>query len=619
MLIALPVLALVVHILPLWMFARLVGVLVAGGLLGWRLWWVTRARWDQRTYALTCVTVGTLWLLYATRTGLWSGLGKYSLLLFLVGWAPLSWLWWERHRVRAHHVTPDAVEAPDTDPFLTEWSGKVQPALKWTLSDPLQIDVGESYLLQLVPGQTIEDAEEAKKKLASLLRMSRDQFTFEPYTLDDGMAADDESLITMTVTPKHNPHLTDDQTWQGPTLDKTTGLYRHGVYPDGPAFLRLFKVENGIPHRACNSLWTGTTGAGKSRGNAIKVAEHLLSGMFAVWYADGKNGASAPELEGRVDWYCDTRDETIKMLRAAWRVMKVRARVIKKLQQAAFRGEKVIRLGSLALPFLQIVLDEAQEFLRFPIVAKLIKALLRMGNEVAMGVDLLTQVPLLNELGGDSGDGGAEVIRAMAKSGNVAVYKAEDSFSGRVTLTSDLAIDPKTLPRVPGSCFVAGHTARSAVCRTYYVTKDALHQWLQQAPIVSLDEASARAAGEDYATRHQRADEDDVAPEDIDLSDLDAELAILLGERLPGQDAPGTALDKLTVKQAVFKVVKAHTGAIRRDEIDSALASQGMTPSKSAIDQALAWWVDRGHMHRPERAVYDLITREATEPVPAGA
>jgi hypothetical protein len=143
-----------------------------------------------------------------------------------------------------------------------------------------------------------------------------------------------------------------------------------------------------------------------------------------------------------------------------------------------------------------------------------------------------------------------------------------------------------------------------------------MYNLLQDAPRIRLDERSARAAGEDYATRFERrrarfSDGDDV-------EDLDMELAILLGERLPGQDAPGTTLDKLTVKQAVFAVVKAHSGPIKRDEVDAALAGHGMTPSKSTIDQALAWWVDRGHLNRLSRGVYDLITREATEPVPAG-
>lgn len=612
---ALPALAFLAHILPFWMWAKLLVEVLIGGMFVARqhMKW---KRWDECTYAVTCAATGTLWVLYVTRVGLWDGLGRFSALLFLAGWVPLAWLWWERHRVRSRHDAD--ITDTDVDPFLLRWAKNVEPELGWTLSDPLLLDVGQSFLLQLVPGQAIEDAEQAKRKIASLLRMDRAQFTFEPYTSEPGVAAGDESLITMTVTPKRNPHLVEDQTWAGPTLEPATGLYRHGVYPDGEAFGRLFRTEDGVPHRACNSLFTGTTGSGKSRGNAIKIAEHLMSEMFVVWCADGKEGASAPELDGRVDWYATSMNETIRMLRAAWKVMKVRAKMIRAFHQAAFRGEKVIHLGSRAFPLLQIVLDEAQVFLRHPVVARLVKLLLQMGNECGIGVDLLTQVPLLTELGGSSGQGGAEVIRAMAKSGNIAVYRAEDTFTGRVTLASDTHVDPKSLPRIPGSCYLAGHTIRTAVCRGYYVSKAELHEWLQQAPHVPLDEASTRAAGEDYAARHQRAAETNVAPEAVDLGDLDTELAILLGERPPTQPTTTAAADT-TVKKMVFEAVKANAGPMKRADIITALLADGHKASDSAVNQALAWWCKYGHMERTaDHGHYDLINREPATPAPAG-
>jgi hypothetical protein len=342
-----------------------------------------------------------------------------------------------------------------------------------------------------------------------------------------------------------------------------------------------------------------------------------MSGMVVTWYADAKGGASAPELEECVDWYADTLDETIKLLRAAWKAMKVRAKMIKKLTQAGFRGQRVIYLGDKAFPFLQLILDEAQEFLKHSIVARLVKALLRMGNQCAIGVDLITQVPLLVELGGASGDGGAEVIRAMAKAGNVAVYRTDESFTGRVALGADLDVDPSELPRIPGVCYIAGNTARSAMCRGLYAEPDQLFALLGDTPVMTLDEASARAAGEDYAARHQRARDADVDPEAMDLGDLEAELAVLLGERLPGQDAPGQAETSLTVKQVVYDVVPDAGGPIKRDQITVDIAAKGLDPSKSAVDQALRWWCDQSHLYQPSRGYYDLITREGGEDPPA--
>jgi hypothetical protein len=613
----LPPTALGIHWLPIPpMWARMLAVLAIGALAGWHQY-ARRARWDYRAYALTCVALAALWTMLVVRAGVTGGVGRFSLLILLVCWVPLAWLWWDRHRVRTADTTP--VTANPEDQFLADWQTLIEPAYDWVLSAPLNISAGRSYRLQLVPGQTIEDAEQTKRKVASLLRISRSRLTFESREGDIPGVTDDESVITLIVTPKTNPHFSEIQGWPGPSLDKATGLYRHGVYPDSPTLMRLYRIENGHPIRACNGLWTGTTGSGKSRGNTIKIAEQAKSGMFVTWYADGKNGASAPELEQHVDWYSDTLDETIKLSRAAWRVMKVRAKKIKQLHQEAFRGRRLIWLGDPELPFLQIILDEAQEFLKHPVVAKLVKALLRMGNECGIGLDLLTQVPLLVELGGASGDGGAEVIRAMAKSGNVAVYKADESFTGRVTLTSDLEVNPSDLPRIPGVCFVASHTARSAVCRGYYADKEQMFAWLTDMPVLSLDAASARAAGEDYATRQQRADDNVVAPEDIDLSDLEAELAVLLGERLPGQPAPGQAVNALTVKQAVFEVVKDAGGPVKRDQIATELAARGQNPSKSAVDQALRWWCERSHIHQPGHGLYDLINREGTENAAAGS
>ena len=571
--------------------------------------WVKQARREFRVYAATCASWAGAWMLYATEFGMWGSVGKYAPLLGLAGWLPFSFMWWERHRRRLTTDRRPQDVSQLEHPFVLDWQAKVEPETKWRISNPEKVAAGTRYRLQLVPGQAIEDAEEKRRKVASLLRINRIRITFEARPGDEPGDSGDESVISMIVTEVQNPQH-QEQIWQGPTLDKTTGLYKHGVYPDDPAFMRLFQVEDGVPHRAKNGMWSGTTGSGKSRGLAIKIAEHIQSLMYAVWYADGKGGASAPELEGRVDWYAITLDEVIRMLRAAWKVMNVRKTIVKRLQQAAFRGEKVIHLGHKLFPMLQIILDEAQEFLRNKVVVKLAKAIQRMGNEVGIGVDIATQVPLLHELGGESGDGGAEVVRDTAKAGNQAHYKAENDFSGTVTLAEGVKVSPKTLPAGGGWCYISGYETRPVKCKTYYASKGALAKWLAEAPVITLEDASARAAGEDYATRHQRAAEADVAPEEIDLDDLDTELAILLGEQLPGQQEPGAVANALSVKQAVFNAVRDNGGPMKREEIIAAVAAQGKQASESAINKELKWWLERSHLTRAGHGHYDLANRE---------
>lgn len=579
--------------------------------------WKRQARREYRGYAAVCGGYAAPWMLYATEFGLWGSAGKFSPLLFLAGWVPLSYLWWDRHATRIGASEQAALDGEPQDPFAAAWASKVEPELHWAISDPQEISTGTRYRVQLVPGQAIEDAIERSRKVASLLRISRARLTFEPLAGDEPGDSGDESVVALLVTHVQNPQH-QEQIWQGPSLDAVTGLYKHGVYPDGPAFMRLFQVEDGFPHRSKNGMWSGTTGSGKSRGLAIKIAEHIRSQMFAVWYADGKGGASAPELEGHVDWYATKVDEVIRMLRAAWKAMNVRKTLVKRLNQAAFRGERIIHLGHKAFPMLQIILDEAQEFLRNKIVVKLVKAIQRMGNEVGIGVDLATQVPLLNELGGESGDGGAEVIRDTARAGNQAHYRAENNFSGTVELAEGVKVSPRTLPGGGGWCYISGVESRGAKCKTYYASKNELFGWLAEVPVVTLDEASARAAGEDYATRHQRAEDADIAPEEIDLEDLNTELAVLLGEMVPGQEKPGAVASGLSVKQAVFNVVKDNGGPMKREEVIVAVAATGKQASDSSIAQALKWWCEHSHLQSTGHGYYDLISREDAE-APAGA
>lgn len=599
-------------VIRLWVMLGIIGLGVAVGVGQW----LRQKRTEFRAYATACVGAATAWDMWAVKFGMWGHVGRFMPLAALATWVPLAWVWWDRHRTRIGGYERDSA-GTELDAFVVDWDTKVEPVLHWGISRLEEVAIGTRYRVQLVPGQAIEDAIEKVRKVASLLRISRNRLIFEPLPGDEPGDSGDESVVSLIVTRVQNPQH-QEQTWQGPTLDKTTGLYKHGVYPDGPAFMRLFQVEDGIPHRAKNGLWSGTTGKGKSRGLAIKIAEHIHSQMYAVWYADGKEGASAPELEGRVDWYATTVNEVIRMLRAAWKAMKVRKSIVKKLHQAAFRGKKVIHLGHRAFPMLQIVLDEAQEFLRNKIVVKLAKALQRMGNEVGIGVDIATQVPLLNELGGESGDGGAEVIRDTARAGNQAHYKAENNFAGTVELADGVKVSPKSLPEEPGWCYISGYESRTVKCKTYYASKAALFGWLNEVPVVTLDEASARAAGEDYATRHQRAKDADVAPEEVDLKDLDTELAILLGEMVPGQQEPGAAADALDVKQAVFNAVKASNGPMKRADIITAVAAQGKQASDSAIAQALKWWCERSHLQQTSHGYYDLINREGAETANAG-
>lgn len=577
--------------------------------------WRHRKPGAERTYALACIGYGAAWTAWAVVAGVFSG---FTLLAFLPGWLIGAILWWDRHMIRAPKTAPSD-SRPVTDPFVAQWDEEIGcpggPMPGSRLSRPEEVLSGRSFHLKLARGKTIEDAEMARKAVASTLGMSRKRLLFEPLPSEDVPGdTDDESEIRLILLSKQNPQQREDQPWTGPTLDMATGLYDHAVFPDGTrAKARLFTTERGTPWRACNSLFSGTTGSGKSRGVALKALEQKASGIFVTWFADGQDGVSIPELRGQVDWYGDSHEKALRMLRAAFKLMKGRIRGQRGRGWTDSLGNTRTGLGHWEAtpedPFVQIMLDEAQEILRDPVAVKIIKALLRMGNKVGIGLDLITQVPILNELGAESGDGGAQVIRGMAKSGNLVMYRAEESSTKTAVVANGVIVDPQQLPHASGMCYLLNeHQSRSTHARTFYVTEDELWSLLDMIDALPLDPPSAEAAGEDYANRHAAAAGDS----GDDDGDLDAELSILLGERLPGQDAPGSSQEKLTIKNHVFEAVRKNGGPMKREDILAAVtAAMGRRPSDSAINQALKWWGERGHLEpTADHGFYDLVGRD---------
>lgn len=626
-LLLLPPVALAVHGWPGGVWWMLLAILGLGVLVGVAQWF-RQKRAVFRAYALTCILAATLWSMWTVQFGLWGDPGRYSPVMFLVTWVLLAWPWWERHRTRLTDDKPQPERV--THPMVERWANEIGckggPLAESSLHRPEDVLSGAAFRLQLLRGQTIEDAEQAKRKIASMLGISRKRILFEPLPGDGPGDSEDESLIRMILAEAQSPH-NEKRPWQGPSLDRATGTYSHSVYPDGSdARARLYRAENGIAIRAVNSLFSGAVGSGKSRGAALKALEHLATGFTVLWFCDGQGGVSIPELNEYADWSAYTRDETMRLLCAAYRVMIARARKQKKRKWKDSRGHNRIGLGhwraTPADPFLLLLVDEAHEVLRNPLAVRLIKAILRMGNKVGIGVDLITQVPLLNELGGESGDGGAQVVRAMAKAGNVMVYRAEDATTGMIALTNGMSVNPQELPPGGGMLYLAGATVRPMHSCTHGVAEDDLYHWLSQLDMAPLDEFSARAAGEDYATRRQRAADAEVAVDELDIEELDNELAILLGERLPGQEKPGAVADKMTINEAVFNALKASGGPMKREEIITAVVAQGKTASESSIAKALTWWRNHGHIEAVDgrHGYYDLVTREGQdESVLAGA
>lgn len=586
------------------------GPVTAAG--AWLLRYRHLPRAIERWYAAACVSAALAWVTVAAAVGA----GRPMPAVLWGGGAVLACPWWWHHRYR-HGPAAE----PGADHIVEGWAevaAMQHGALPGSrLDGPAQVGGGAAYTIRLVRGrQSTKDAVAAREKVASALGLPPGRVIIEPL-LDDRGDHGDASSARLLVLDRASPQR-EVQHWPGPGLDTATGLFPAGFYPDGePAWCRLFRTEDSRPHRACNGLISGTTGSGKSRLTELKVAEHLRSGLFVIWYIDGQEGQSSPDLAEEADWAATTRDETQRMLRAAWRIMRARSRYLARArwtdsQGNARRGFKDFP-ASPDFPFLQIEIDEAQETLKDPRAVKLIKDLMRKGNKNGIGVDLITHVPLLSELGGASGDGGAEVIRDMAKSGNAIVFRTGSSFTGRVTLGAGMEVDPQTLPaQPPGMCYLAGHSLRPAPVRTWYLADPYQHFAAAHSP--ALDQLSAAAAGEDYLSRHNRLTQLDAgAEEQPDWVSLDAELAEELGETPGRTQAAGSGAERLSCMQVVFAILGESSSELSLEEIIYATGRRGRQYSKSAVYQALKALDAAGKITQPRHGHYQRIP----EPGPA--
>lgn len=575
--------------------------------------WTRRDTPHERAFAVACTIYGGAWAAWAVLAGLFHG---FVLLALLAGWAPASFLWWDRYMVRTSKPAPQPAEkTPPADTIRERWDTHVDvPSLfpGARLDPPKAFDGGRSYLIRGIPGKhTTSRFEQRREDIASALGLHLDRITIESVTEhgEDRTAANAQLLVMDEKNPQ-----TVGRNWEGPTLNVTTGVCAPAYYPDGePVRWRLFKVEDGHPNRAINSNISGNTGTGKSRFVDLLVLERMYSGLFVQWWIDGKEGQSSPALAQFVDWPAVRRDEWFRMLCAAWKVMQARRRYLTTLTSYDEDGDPVPGVeyfpASPEFPFLQIVVDEAQEVMKDPRCMRLLKLLLKQGNSCGIGVDLISQIMIQTELGEtDAINAGA--ARTLSKD-NIAAFRADDNSAAMVTIGPRMQVNPQDLPPAPGYAYMASDSMRRMRCRTVYASKS-FRYWAKRAEQASLDALSVQVADtEGYSQRFERRSQQEAETAAGNFGDLDADLAAALGERQPGQDAPGTTEQKLGTKQAVFKAIRDAGGPIKREDVIVAVQAMGVDVKERQIADVLSWWCDHKHVVRREdmHGYYDLTAR----------
>ncbi|MBO0820619.1 MAG: hypothetical protein J2P26_07180 [Nocardiopsaceae bacterium] len=555
--------------------------------------WRRHRSHDHRAYAAACVTAAAAWLMIVLRYGPSSGPGRFALLGVVVpGMFPLAWLWWQHHQTRPHEVTPQ--REAGSDPVIAAYAQNfAAPGRRgegtW-LTGPTGIKAGRVYLVNLTPGKhTPEDIVRLLPAVSSALAplgIVRSQLVLEPMPGESVDEPGPDNLARLTVLERRSNPQREIHEFTGSTLQPDTGLFADGPYPDGQmAMARLYKVnENGQPIRTASGLYVGAQGSGKSRLLEHKTLEHMHSGLFLVWFLDGMGGSSMPGLLDHVDWPAIHPDEWVRVLKAAARLRVFRTRRQTTRRQGHWPATP-------EEPFIQIMIDEAHRVLRIPECVRLVKMLLQEAEKTGIGLDLATHVPLMAELGDQSGTGGAHVIRALAKDGNVAVFRTGDEWTKTVTVGS-WEVDPRALPQRPGMHYLAAASLRQAPVRAIRAADP--DAWARRAPQLELPAAEARAADGDTGDYYGRRDrfaayDTDMTETDLDVSDLNAQVDAMLGPPggiRPAATGPPAAPGGPTAMSLCLDVLRRH-GRIKRKALIDQIRADGHGYSESAIAQAL--------------------------------
>lgn len=347
--------------------------------------------------------------------------------------------------------------------------------------------VGWQAIISLPPGRlTTTQAIHATERIASAFSVPLPSVAVE----ETATGEFDRALVRVY----HRNPLRDVCRWPGPhTYDPATGVAQIGVYVDqAPILYRWWEPGSGPLH----DLIAGTIGAGKSSILNVLLGIERHHGMISV-VIDPKGGASLPDWQDSVARYATSAQEGLEVLRWLERVMLARNKRLGSLEWTDERGRprKGISffdptfpaIAKLGLRFLNLTIDEAHQLLEYEEAVRIVEAIAKMGRSIGMKVRLVTQVPLVDQLGGSS------TLKELVRSGNVICLRTGSPLSGQVAFAGELPVDPVLLPRhwpdgssTAGLCFIVGEQARTAQGRLYHPGDS--WGWAHRGVTVPLDE-----------------------------------------------------------------------------------------------------------------------------------
>lgn len=573
--------------------------------------WLHWSRFTRR-WAWVALVLLAAWLHLAVKVGLF---GTASPGLWLLLWGGLQFAWWKHHYVGR---TDD--ENPDVDPRLAVWQervsapGKALPgSLLHGFADVPKVEGAWEATIQLIPGEgTTADAVSAQRKIASAYDVPARRVVIEPPATDES-----ESRARLLMLRNRNP-AADGQLYDATWTTCDNGTVPFVIYPDGErGSVRIWEPGSGPVH----GLFSGDSGAGKSRGMTTMITSAAMTGHTFPIVCDPQGGQSLPAwagIDGQAPWIADVEDDThreiSRVLLAIERAMHARSRVLARWEWEDESGR--LRRGlnyydplvCVGMPILDLHVDEMHElFSATPRIVPRVEAIAKMARKTGIRLTGATQYPSMEQLGNSA------TIRQQLAAGNVIAYRNATRFAGTMILPS-WAPNPAEIPKVQpngqhtkGTCLVdapAPGAGRAIFGRTVYQPNE--HHWADIAAthIPALDKVTEDALGDDYAGWRDRRD-----ARERDMLYASPTIEDALPDPTPLVPADSTAGARI-VAFLTERGRQATTGTI----------AGALDLRTGTVSQACARLAERGELVQPKRGAWALPTHDAaTEPVAATA
>lgn len=460
-----------------------------------------RSRWRRRILAATWT--GVAWLSLAATLGPSWGLTA----ALLAGTVAYGAGWWRDIRITAGTPQPaeetrEEVDDLPADEMAVQWDrtigakGGALPGSRLT-NHEVRGD-SQSWQIRLVRGaQSIDSVRQQLPLIETALGVPRDRLAFEP-------DPEHPYLVRMTILSRRQ--IDEVVEWTEPTYREeihvrermgkrkewVEGWLEPGRYIDGGGRVRIPLIgEDSVR----NCAFVGGQGSGKSTLMTQMALSAMSSGRVVIWYLDGQDGASSPELLRHADWAPTGPQREQVMVDALERVYAARGQMLKARQ---WRGWP----STPEHPAIVVVVDECHVFWQSGSELETRwHRLATMGRKVGIAYWPATQYPELRSFFGSMNFRGL-----MMQWSCVALRTKGGSAKG--LLEAD--VDPSALPNVPGVGIIVGGKAgevRTAPFRADYLDELAAEYWLERIPCPPLDSYSAHAAGPAYALRHEAAEE----------------------------------------------------------------------------------------------------------------